>query len=263
MFNSFSIGGVKKISSIRANIFEDYKFKYGNIGYLLALAHYFIIKNFNLVIAMHIEMHNQIKKYYYGEIKIINNFIEEEYLENFRKNVKSDKKNIELIFVGTLTDRKNPILAINLLKQLIEKGYNVNLKIIGNGKLRLKLEERVKKLNLLKQITFYGNIDEPYEMLSASDIMIMPSFSEGTSRAMLEALFLGILCIGRSIGGNEDLITDGYNGYLFHNDDDLLGKTLLAIKDIRLSNNEKKNLLLPNYSQKLIINKYIEILNDY
>ena len=62
----------------------------------------------------------------------------------------------------------------------------------------------------------------PYSLLGRADAFVLPSLSEGISRAALEALHLGVPCILRNVDGNQELITPRVNGELFNNNPQVL-----------------------------------------
>ena len=53
------------------------------------------------------------------------------------------------------------------------------------------------------------------------DCLVLPSLTEGVSRASLEALYLGVPCVMRNVDGNSELIKEGENGVLFDSDEQL------------------------------------------
>ena len=96
--------------------------------------------------------------------------------------------------------------------------------------------------------------------MNDSDLLVLPSFSEGTSRAALESLFLGIPCILRNVDSNNELIKPEFNnGELFDNDDELaelmISQALKSRERI-----ERKNLLPDNFKQENIKKKYIDLI---
>ena len=61
----------------------------------------------------------------------------------------------------------------------------------------------------------------PVPVVAAADVFVLPSLSEGVSRAALEALHLGLPCVLRDADGNGALVRSGVNGELFATDADL------------------------------------------
>jgi len=88
--------------------------------------------------------------------------------------------------------------------------------------------------------------------------MVIPSISEGVSRAVLEALYLGVPCVMRDIDGNSELITSGVNGELFNANADL-EKVMIDTAIYSRSKEMFREILTPtifrqNFASKQIIN---------
>ena len=257
--NSFSPNNVFTICSMRANIFDNYKFQYNLFGYPLALMHYFFIRNMNTIVSMHRPMSNQIKKYYSGNVKIVHNFIDEEYLNKF-SSIKDGRKNKNLIFVGLLNKRKNPNLIIDAVHKLVIQKNILKLDIVGDGDLKTELEQKVIEMKLEKYITFHGHLENPYKLIKKADILLLPSYSEGTSRALLEALHFGLTCIIRNIDGAIELRGSSNNVLLFKKNEEFTDKIKLALKKNKKNFLQRKSLIPLEFRQNYCVNKYIELL---
>lgn len=73
--------------------------------------------------------------------------------------------------------------------------------------------ELVKKYN--DQVNFTGLRHDISEILAETDIFVLPSYSEGLSNALMEAMASGCACIASDVGGNRFLIQNGVSGFLF------------------------------------------------
>src|SRR5690606_3724437 len=73
-----------------------------------------------------------------------------------RTNI-SKERLTNFVFVGTLTSRKRPLYAINLVKELSKKGYNVRLSFVGEGEERTQIEEYITENQLTHIISLEGN----------------------------------------------------------------------------------------------------------
>ncbi|MFH1671012.1 MAG: glycosyltransferase, partial [Patescibacteria group bacterium] len=62
---------------------------------------------------------------------------------------------------------------------------------------------------------FTGLRDDVADILSKTDIFVLPSYSEGLSNALMEAMASGCACIATEVGGNRFLIQNGISGFLF------------------------------------------------
>ena len=116
-------------------------------------------------------------------------------------------------------------------------------------------------LGLESRVVFHGQVETPFELIQSSDLMMLPSESEGIPRAALESLYLGIPCILRSVDGNQELISDGVNGYLFTRDSELPDVTARALASIRArTGSMATNLLPPQFRQSSNVQKYLDLI---
>jgi glycosyltransferase involved in cell wall biosynthesis len=125
---------------------------------------------------------------------------------------------ITLIFVGRFAKEKNPQIPILVAKALKEKGYNVNLNLVGDGELKADIEELIRRLELNENVKMFGWIKDRrklFEILKESNILLFTSKpGEGLGLTILEALSQGLPVIATRCGGPEEVIKDGINGYL-------------------------------------------------
>lgn len=93
---------------------------------------------------------------------------------------------------------------------------NLYCVMLGNGELYGALEKQIASLGLGERIYLLGeqNHDEGLEIMQDCDFFVMPSLSEGTPLALLEAGALGLPIITSAVGGIPEVVTDGLNGLL-------------------------------------------------
>ena len=65
------------------------------------------------------------------------------------------------------------------------------------------------------EVTFTGLRDDIAEILSKTDIFVLPSYSEGLSNALMEAMASGVAPVATEVGGNRFLIENGISGFLY------------------------------------------------
>lgn len=121
-------------------------------------------------------------------------------------------KSFMLVSVGELNNNKNHETVIKALAQL--KNADLSYVICGKGPLKKKLVHLTKELNVEKQVVFLGYRRDITEIFKASDVFVFPSFREGLSVALMEAMASGLPVVASNIRGNSDLIDDGKGGYL-------------------------------------------------
>jgi glycosyltransferase involved in cell wall biosynthesis len=227
MVNRFCSRQAVICSSVRGNLLQNYRMDYGLAGIPLAVVHLTALGRFDHVVAMTEEMAGQVKRYARKVPAVIGNFVDEEALEPYRVP-RPEERSLHFVFLGSLTSRKQPLLVVRAVRQLLLDGVNVSLDMIGAGPLRQQVAEEVVRLSLGEVIRSHGYLSEPYHLLAKANAMVLPSLSEGVSRAALEALYLGVPCVMRAADGNTKLVRTGYNGILFKKDEELAAAMLSA-----------------------------------
>jgi|GEM_PF-3073477 len=121
----------------------------------------------------------------------------------------------------------------------------------------------IKELKILgreNNVIFHGYQTDPHSIVAKADIMVLPSASEGISRAVLESLFLGVPVVLRNVDGNSELITNGINGELFEKDEQLAEK-IAEILGYSRQMIMRKTLLPDAYRQEKATRQYLNLLN--
>ncbi|MDC1329592.1 glycosyltransferase [Pseudomonadales bacterium] len=244
--NFFSHGATLRISSVRGDLAVNYSMDNKYTGKLVSNLHYFMLKYFDLTFAMNEEMMNLLVKKKFQKVSLVPNFLNERDLIAYRKQ-SAEKVNDNVIFVGSLSDRKKPHLVIEAVAGLNKKGYSIGLKVLGIGPLFKDLSTLVTRLDD-ERIELIGFCNNPMIYLKAADIFVLPSLSEGTPRAVMEALYVGVPCVLRNLGTNDNLVVDGVNGVLFEKDHELESAILKAI-ELQAGLNGGESLLGTTFSQ--------------
>ena len=251
---------IPRITSIRSNLFINYFYTYKFFGFALALFHLISLRFFNYVIVMNSSMKKQIK-FFSKKISIIPNFINENELSNYFEPKIDKTKPIKFVFVGSLIERKNPLLLINAYSKIVNE-IKSTLHIVGDGPLLKRLKKQVKLKDLRNKVFFHGFQKNPYKIMKNCDLLVIPSFSEGTSRAMLESLYLGVPCIAKNVDSNSDLISNNMNnGSLFNTDKEL--SNLMKNQALKSRRRKKRINLLPlKYRKNFVKKEYLEFINN-
>ncbi len=117
-----------------------------------------------------------------------------------------------LLFIGRLNPQKNPVFLIEALGHLRTLAWH--LTFIGDGPLMGEVREAIARNGLAERVTVTG-WQEPaavHRILAKSDILCMPSISEGLPIVGIEALKYGLAIVASDIPGLRDVLDDGVNG---------------------------------------------------
>ena len=127
------------------------------------------------------------------------------------KSSVSDDDDIAVISVGELNKNKNNIVIAQAMAEVNNKDLHYFL--CGVGQEEAAIKSFASEHGLTENIHFLGYRNDVKELLSACDIFVMPSFREGLSRSLMEAMACGLPCVVSKIRGNTDLVPKG-SGHL-------------------------------------------------
>jgi len=116
--------------------------------------------------------------------------------------------------VARLSEEKGHEYLIKAMKEVIIVFPRARLLIVGEGRMKEKMEDLIKLTALEENVTFIPRAMDTQEVLSVMDLFVLPSLKEGLGLALMEAMACGIGVIGSDVGGIKSLIKDGDNGLL-------------------------------------------------
>jgi L-malate glycosyltransferase len=119
-----------------------------------------------------------------------------------------------LVFAGRFVTQKNILAIIQILSEL--KHLNWRCAMLGDGPLFEEAKREIKRNDLEARFDLPGWLTPQgvLEWFTKSDILFMPSFSEGLPVVGVQALAKGLALVVSNIGGFMDLVDDQKNGYL-------------------------------------------------
>lgn len=139
-------------------------------------------------------------------------------VENVCDSVPGDRNQLfQCIIVGTLNAQKGQDEAIAALSEVVRRGVNAHLLIVGEGEqcFTAILLQQVKHHGLEQRVKFHGYTENPMPLTRSADLMLMCSHWEAFGRVTVEAMLAGKAVIGSASGGTTELIQDGETGLLY------------------------------------------------
>ncbi|HZO90025.1 MAG TPA: glycosyltransferase [Chthonomonadaceae bacterium] len=118
------------------------------------------------------------------------------------------------LFVGRLTEQKDPGLLLRALSRLDSVDACAHALIAGDGPLRGELEREAQQLGIAGRVRFLGHWRDVPGLLAAADALVMPSRFEGLPLAVLEAMAVGLPVVGCDAPGVRDAVEHGVTGWL-------------------------------------------------
>ena len=171
------------------------------------------------------------------------------------------------IVVGSithLTKVKGNEYLIRAAPAILSEFPKTRFLIVGDGPLRKDMEALCVKKGIRDRVVFAGQRNNIPEILSAMNIFVCPSISEGFSNSILEAMAMGKPVVATDVGGNKELIRNGENGILVNPGDDKgLSENILTIirnRDMaRQMGQIGRELVVQKYDLNLIVQQLMEL----
>lgn len=209
--------------------------------------------------------HFDIKK----DIKVIYNFIDFSRFslkpkDHFKKAIAPNNERI-LIHTSNFRKVKRTEDVIRMFQKVQQK-IPSKLLMVGDGPERNSNEQLCRELNISDNVRFLGKQDAVEEILSVSDLFIMPSESESFGLAALEAMACKVPVITSNAGGLPELNIDDFCGYMCNvgDIDDMANKAITILSNEDTLRYFKENALkrAQDFDLKKILPMYIEYYNE-
>ena len=148
---------------------------------------------------------------YSAEILVIPNGVDVNALKPERIHVHQPPV---IVFAGRLMPQKAPLQVVRALKEITDLPWKCVM--IGDGPLMPDVKKMIAEAHLEDRFTFTGWVkpEEVMKWFDQSDILFMPSLSEGLPVVGVQALAKGLAIIASRVGGFVDLVDEARNGYL-------------------------------------------------
>jgi glycosyltransferase involved in cell wall biosynthesis len=164
------------------------------------------------------------------------------------------------------TKRKRPmdiIRAIPLIHAQLPASVRPLFTLVGDGPERPKVEREARRLGVYEHVAFTGfrSGHEVREILSNSDVFVLPSIKEAHPRAVLEALSAGLPVVARTPNGVSDSVDHGREGFLARSLEELAGYIAQLAGDdaLRARMAENAGKRLDRFSWDRVIPRHIEL----
>ena len=167
------------------------------------------------------------------------------------------KDKFNILFIGSVTDRKKPHMIIEAIQRINDKSYH--LSIVGpapNEKYFKELKDLIDKSDLQNQVSLIGPVDRENvkDYYSTSNLMILPSISEGLARVIFESQVAMCPVLVTDAPGMSDIVIDGQTGYVFESNN----LDSLSLKIEYIKNNYEEASLVAKNAKGFILSNYSE-----
>ncbi len=251
------------------NLFLRKNFKNKLLFYLIFPLYKIILRKSKSTIIFQ----NNDDKEYFEKLKIVSSSnsllirgsgVDTEYFKNSTKNIKFPKDNVwKILFPGRIIKEKGIDELLIACDSLWEKNLKFKLYIAGkliipkNKKLAQTIKEKIGALPYLEEISFKQNMKEIYKKI---DIVVLPSWREGLSKALLEAASMQLPIITTDVPGCRDIVNHGINGLLVNVKDPIAIESAI---ELLIKNPELCKRFAINSREYVIENFRDNLINEF
>ncbi len=159
----------------------------------------------------------------------------------------------DLIMAAAIINKKRPDVRFILVGE--DRGIGQELKTLASN------------LGISDIICFCGHQKDVWKILAASDVYVHPSYEEGFSNAILEAMAVGLPVVATNVGGNPEAVFDGITGFLVapRSPNELAEAVLklLTMEDTGKSMGaEGRQIVLSKFSAKAMVENYLQFYQN-
>lgn len=138
----------------------------------------------------------------------------EQEKHDLRQSLGLNDNDFVMIYPAELNKNKNQLLLIEAMNQLVNKSAIFHLLLPGRDSLNSYYQQKVKKMNIEKNVHFLGFRSDVSKLLQISNLAVASSFREGLPVNIIEAMYVQLPIIATNCRGHRDLVINGENGYL-------------------------------------------------
>ena len=166
--------------------------------------------------------------------------------EIIRSRYQLSEDEVAIAIVGRFAPIKNHAFFFDVIEQVLQKQMlNIRIFVVGDGEMRLMIEDRAKKINELygEKVVLTSWIKDIATFNAGMDIICLTSDNEGTPVSLIEAQASNVVVISTNVGGVKDIMLDGETGFVVEKGDlkEYTEKLCLLIE-----NNEIRRIMSQN-----------------
>jgi len=190
--------------------------------------------------------------------KYVNNGINTEYIDEclMTKKINNKASKLRIGSIGRIDTQKNP----KLFNEIAGRFPDIEFVWIGDGEQRNLLDSK----NI--EITGWIKNEEVISKMADCDVFLLPSLWEGLPMSLLEAMYMGKICVTSNISGNNNVIKSGINGFICEELEDYCD-IISKIKNNKVNTEDiiknAKISIMTEYNLDVMSNKYKDIYKQY
>jgi len=164
------------------------------------------------------------------------------------------------INIASFVPEKNHEFLIRVFAAFVKKNTKGLLKLVGDGRLRDRLQKQCELLGIREHVEFLGYQRDPWSQLSDVSALVMPSKIEGLPAVILEAMALHVPVVASAVGGIPEVVRNSETGYSIvgYNVDEYVSAMEMACEEatrLKITGNAYDEILR-NYQMSLVAGNF-------
>ena len=134
-----------------------------------------------------------------------------EMRSQLRKRLSYQADDLVVLFPARTTAQKRPSFFIDIINDLVKKGFAIKALMLGSGELLEAVNEKIAEYGLAERVKIlpFVSSEEMKSYYSAADVVLLPSAYEGISLVMYEAMAMSLPVVASAVGGQRELMAPG------------------------------------------------------
>jgi glycosyltransferase involved in cell wall biosynthesis len=188
-------------------------------------------------------------------------------VERVRQNIGIPQGGKVVGMMARMFPPKNHALFLQAAALISQTAPQTRFAFLGDGPLKTRLEELSREFGLESETIFLGEQQDVGTYLSAFDIAVLSSDTEGCSNSLLEAMALGIPVVATDVGGNREVVSPGESGLLVPpGDAEALAKAIIMLlENPRLAKSmgeQARQRVITEFSLERMVSQYQSLYED-
>lgn len=186
-------------------------------------------------------------------------------LERFTPDLSKDShSSLKIVSVGALIWRKGYIFQLQILYELMKRGVDATLHIVGSGEGLKGLMYMAHRLGVERIISFEGQQSEDFisQFLPSMDIFLATSAAEGLPNSLVEAAACGLPIVTFDCEGAKEIVDDGKTGYVIPYGDIQLAADKIVLlsdkKNLQQAGRNAREKVMKEFDEQLWVKRMID-----
>lgn len=168
-----------------------------------------------------------------------------------------------LVHVASFVPEKNHTGLLRIIQKLVESGADVKVILIGDGKLRPAVEQRLKDMRLTDRVMVTGHRNDVLSIMANARALVLPSLIEGLPGVILEAMYCRTPIVAYDVGGIREVVRPQETGWLVKKNDEV--GFVQAVLEVLEGNKVEQitegayHMVVSNFDNRVIAKRFEDI----